>query len=252
MRKKGTITGIALVIAVSVFFWFTTDLLPVIGDPESPPNAHVASEYIVSGPDETDAPNMVTGVLADYRGFDTLLETTVMFLAGFAVALILSNKLKRHFDPKVFNEVGDFGGVDAKVVMPVLIPAVIVYAIYVLMHGEVSLGGGFQAGALLAIAFILYACVAGMSIKKIIFTQHLTACFGAVGVGIYALTGFIPMLNGGKFLEYEALPIKMEHAAHMHSIGILFIEIGVTVAVAATIIIILAAVLERKDVNDGN
>lgn len=252
MRRKGTVIGIILVIAASVAFWFTTDLLPVIGDPTSPPNTHVADKYIVSGPSATNAPNMVTGVLADYRGFDTLWETTVMFLAGLAVCMILSNRLKRHFDPKVFNEVGDFGGVDAKVVMPVLIPAVIVYAIYVLMHGEVSLGGGFQAGALLAIAFILYASVAGMSIKKVIFTQHLTACFGAVGVGIYALTGFVPMLNGGKFLQYEALPIKMEHIAELHSIGILLIEIGVTIAVAATIIIILAAVLERKDVNDGN
>lgn len=250
MRKKSMVIGMFCVIIMCVISWNAIDLLPVIGDQKSAPNTHVSDVYIEEGPKDTNAPNMVTGVLADYRGFDTLWEATVMFLAGISVMLILSNKLKKRWDPDDFNEVGDFGGVIVKVIMPLLIPSIILFAIYILMHGEVSLGGGFQAGALIAIAFILYASVAGMKIKKVKFTQYFTACLGATGVVIYALTGFVPMLCGGRFLEYERLPVHMEHLAELHSMGILLIEIGVTLTVAATIIIILAAVLERKSIND--
>lgn len=249
--KKKTIIGLLCVVIMCIIAWNAVDVLPTIGDPKSAPNTHVSDVYVEEGPEETNAPNMVTGVLADYRGFDTLWETTVMFLAGMAVMLALSNKMKRRWDPNDFNEVGEFGGINVKVIMPILIPSIILYAIYILLHGEVSLGGGFQAGALLAIAFILYASVAGMQLKKIKFTQYFTACIGALGVFIYALTGLIPMLYGGNFLEYDKLPLHMQKVAELHSTGILFIEIGVTLAVAATIIIILAAVLERKGLNDS-
>ncbi|MDD6043133.1 MAG: MnhB domain-containing protein [Eubacteriaceae bacterium] len=251
MRKKIMIIGLVGIISMCVMAWYAIDLLPAIGDSQSAPNTHISAVFIEEGPEATNAPNMVTGVLADYRGFDTLWETTVMFLAGMAVSLILSNKMRRHWHPGDFNELGEFAGIVGKVVMPIVVPLVLLYAIYVLMHGEVSLGGGFQAGALIAIAFILYATVAGMEFSRIKFTQHFTACMGAVGVFIYAMTGVIPMFFGGKFLQYEKLPFHPEHVAELHSIGILMIEIGVTVTVAATILIILAAVLERKGLNDS-
>lgn len=63
--------------------------LPETGDPKSPPAQHVSPRYIEQGPTETHVPNMVTFVLADYRGFDTLGEVTVIFTAAMAVVLIL-------------------------------------------------------------------------------------------------------------------------------------------------------------------
>ena len=63
--------------------------MPEYGDPESPPAVHVSPRYIEDGFEETAVPNMVTAVLADYRGFDTLGETAVIFAAALAVLLIL-------------------------------------------------------------------------------------------------------------------------------------------------------------------
>lgn len=63
--------------------------MPDWGDPESPPSLHVSPRYIEQGLIETDVPNMVTAVLADYRSFDTLGETTVIFTAALACLLIL-------------------------------------------------------------------------------------------------------------------------------------------------------------------
>lgn len=241
--------GIVLLVSIVSIAWSIIDFLPAIGDPQSPPNQHISQVYIEEGPAMTNSPNLVTGVLADYRGFDTLLETTVMYLAGFSVAMILSNRMKRRWDATIFGEMKDFGGPDVRVIIPIAVPIVLIYAVYVLMHGEVSLGGGFQAGALIAMAYILYAMVAGIEIKSVKVTQHFAVCMAATGVSIYALTGLLPMLFGGKFLEYGKLPFPV-HEAELHSIGILLIEIGVTVCVAATIITILEAVLERKSIHE--
>ncbi|MBR4020711.1 MAG: hypothetical protein IKI99_05305 [Firmicutes bacterium] len=251
-RNVGKGIGVVLVIAMVCVFWQLIDYLPVIGDPGSAPNTHVSKLYIVDGPSMTHSPNLVTGVLADFRGFDTLWETTVMFLAGISVSMILSNKLKRHWDASIFGDIRSFGGPDVKAMIPLIVPFILLYAVYVLFHGEVSLGGGFQAGALIALGYILYAMVAGIAIKNIKVTQHLAICMAAVGVMIYALTGVLPMLNGGKFLEYGKLPFGGAVTSELHATGILMIEVGVTICVAATIIAILEAVLERKSLYDGN
>lgn len=251
-KKIGQAIGIILVIAMVCVFWQLIDYLPVIGDPKSAPNTHVSKTYIVEGPSMTHSPNLVTGVLADFRGFDTLWETTVMLLAGISVSMILSDKLKRHWDVSIFGEIRTFGGPDVKAMIPMIVPFILLYAVYVLLHGEVSLGGGFQAGALIALGYILYAMVAGLKIKAIKVTQHLAITFAAVGVMIYALTGVLPMLNGGRFLEYGKLPFAAESMAHLHGTGILMIEVGVTICVAATIVTILEAVLERKSLYDGS
>lgn len=63
--------------------------MPATGDPQSPPALHVSPRYIEQSFDETGVPNMVTSVLADYRGFDTLGEVTVIFTGALAVLLIL-------------------------------------------------------------------------------------------------------------------------------------------------------------------
>lgn len=63
--------------------------MPSWGDPQSPPSLHVSPRYIEDSLAETEVPNMVTAVLADYRGYDTLGETTVIFTGALACLLIL-------------------------------------------------------------------------------------------------------------------------------------------------------------------
>lgn len=86
MRVIGTI----IVIILTSIFCLTVDSLPMIGDPNSAPNHHITPYYIENCDVDTGSPNIVTSVLADYRGFDTLGETTVMFVAGLTSVLILA------------------------------------------------------------------------------------------------------------------------------------------------------------------
>jgi multicomponent Na+:H+ antiporter subunit B len=73
----------------AALLWAAPDL-PRFGDPGTPPGAHVSPRYLEAGLGETGAPNIVTAVLADYRGYDTLVETVVIVTAGLACWLLLA------------------------------------------------------------------------------------------------------------------------------------------------------------------
>ena len=86
---RGLVT-VLLAVITGMFCSFVT-YLPFIGDVNSAPNQHVTPVYIERSVQDTGSPNIVTGLLADYRGFDTMWETTVMFLAGLTVVMLLSS-----------------------------------------------------------------------------------------------------------------------------------------------------------------
>ncbi len=83
-----------MLVATGILFHAGSQL-PRVGDPQSPASTHVSPHYIANSHRETGAPNFVTAVLADYRSYDTLGETTVIFTAGLACLLILGVGLGR-------------------------------------------------------------------------------------------------------------------------------------------------------------
>lgn len=82
----------AAVIATGALLLYATKDMPAYGDPESPANAYIGRAYLVRTPLEVGSPNVVTAVLASYRGYDTLGETLVIFTAGLGVMLLLGLK----------------------------------------------------------------------------------------------------------------------------------------------------------------
>ena len=101
------IVGAALIYA-------TLDM-PAYGDPDSPANAYVGREYLERSPADIDVPNIVTGVLASYRGYDTLGETLVVFTAGLACVLLLganSGRGGRNVNDAAEDEAAEDGGAD--------------------------------------------------------------------------------------------------------------------------------------------
>ena len=89
-----TLSLISAVIVGAALVYGTLDM-PEWGDPDSPANSHVSPYYIRHSMEDTHTPNVVTSVLADYRGFDTLGETTVIFTAGMACILLLRRGRKK-------------------------------------------------------------------------------------------------------------------------------------------------------------
>ncbi|MGB5277774.1 MAG: DUF4040 domain-containing protein [Gammaproteobacteria bacterium] len=83
------VTGAALV--------YGTYDIPSFGDPASPAQTHIAPYYIAHSMEDTHAPNIVTAILASYRGYDTLGEVTVIFTAGIGVMLLIGGRLMRKY-----------------------------------------------------------------------------------------------------------------------------------------------------------
>ena len=120
-----------------------------------------------------------------------------------------------------------------------------VFAFYVIFHGHYSPGGGFQGGALLAAAVILIRIAEGRSGSQHEFPSDWALPLGALGVLIFAGIGFIDLLGGGNFLQYEFTPLPGMTPAQLHYWGILLVEIGVGLAVMAILVGIFDLLMEK-------
>ncbi len=117
----------------------------------------------------------------------------------------------------------------------ILIPLIMLFALYVQFHGDYGPGGGFQAGVIFAVGFILYGLIYGVDrLRKVIYPA-LLRIMAAFGVLLYAGVGVAGMLNGGEFLNYSVL--STDDVAGQH-LGILLIEAGVGITVASTMTIL--------------
>lgn len=87
--SKRMILPLVIVIVTGGALVYATIDMPAFGDPQAPANAYVGAQYVAATPEDIEVPNIVTAVLASYRGFDTLGETVVVFTAGLACLLLL-------------------------------------------------------------------------------------------------------------------------------------------------------------------
>jgi multicomponent Na+:H+ antiporter subunit B len=122
-----------------------------------------------------------------------------------------------------------------RVVSKLLIPYILLFALYVQFHGDYGPGGGFQAGVICAAAFILYGLVFGLEPARRAAPPVLIEKLAALGLLIYAGVGIVAMLKGGNFLDYSALEAHKAHGQHH---GIMIIEAGVGITVASVLITI--------------
>lgn len=116
-----------------------------------------------------------------------------------------------------------------------LIPAIMLFALYVQFHGDFGPGGGFQAGVIFASAFILYALIFGVATARRVAGPRLVRTTLALGVLIYAGTGLAGILLGGNYLDYSVLAHDAVHGQHL---GIFLIEFGVFTTVSSAMMTI--------------
>lgn len=246
----------AICLAVGAVLVYATYQMPIYGSPDNPVHTHVAPRYIDVSPVEIGVPNMVTSVLSSYRGFDTFGETTVVFTAGIGVLLILGQRRRRKTEEE--NEksaeksgqsrnllgIGSDHDLIPHVIAKLLIPFILLFALYVQFHGDYGPGGGFQAGVIFAAGFILYALIFGLQYTQRVLSQNAVLHLVAFGVLLYGGVGIVGILMGGNFLDYNVLsndPVSGQH------LGILLIELGVGITVAAAMLAIYYAFVGRAD-----
>jgi multicomponent Na+:H+ antiporter subunit B len=134
-----------------------------------------------------------------------------------------------------------------RVVAKLLIPLIMLFALYVQFHGDYGPGGGFQAGVIFGSAFILYALIFGLdNAQKVVPSGYLMFLVSA-GLLLYAGVGYAAMFKGGNFLDYGVLAGDFIAGQHL---GILLVELGVGITVGAVMIVIFFAFAGRGNGDD--
>ena len=128
-----------------------------------------------------------------------------------------------------------------------LIPLIMLFALYVQFHGDYGPGGGFQAGVIFGAGIILYALMFGLDEARRAFPPRVLEILVASGLMLYGFVGIETLLLGGNFLDYDVLAHEAHHGQHL---GILLVELGVGITVAAVMatIFFLFAGRARADV----
>ncbi len=239
--EKRNVLALVLVTVVTLMILFTTFHYPELGNPNAPIHQHVAPWYLENSYKYTHVPNVVTVVLASFRGYDTLGEVFVVFTAGIGVLSLLGIGTKRPSitGPQVGRQSHELSHHEIPTTVGrLLIPFIILFALYVQFHGDYGPGGGFQAGAILAAGLILYTLLHGhdQGLKAIPNTPlKIIMSSGAL---LYAAVGLACIVLGANFLNYNVLGATGPDGQH---IGIVTIELGVGVTVTGVMLTIFRA-----------
>ena len=212
--------------------------LPSFGNASNPVNNEVAARYIESGLQETGAVNIVTGMILDYRAFDTLGESHVLFIATCTVLILLrldgdkkgrsgmgyAPENDRTFEPK--------NDVILQTVAKILVPPIFIFGIYVILGGHLGPGGGFSGGAVIGAGLILYLNAFGFAKTEKFFTAKTYKITSFCALACYCLAKSYSFYTGANHIE-SIIPLGTPGAIISSGL-ILVLNICVGIVVAGT------------------
>ena len=233
-RKLYHGTSILFCLFLIALLLVTISWLPATGTVNRPVNNEVTERYIEKGLEETGAVNIVAGMILDYRAFDTLGESHVLFVATITVLILLRlNKTEkdeaelsdRRFEPKH----------DAilQLVATFLVPIIIIFGIYIILNGHVGPGGGFSGGAVIGAGLVLYLNAFGFKKTERFFTEKTYKWICFFSLSFYCLAKSYSFYTGANHL-HSVIP-KGTPGAILSSGLILPLNIAVGLVVACTI-----------------
>lgn len=243
--SRNRLLALGVVAVTTLAIIYATFDQPRFGDVDAPVQQHIAPWYLETTRQDIQIPNVVTAVLASFRGYDTLGEVFVVLTAGIGVWFLLGRFSGAHRgegDPQIGEPSGLRHYLIPRMVGRMLIPFIVIFGLYVQFHGDYGPGGGFQAGAIIAAAIILFALLEGEERALEVLPRGLLIGMAAGGALLYGGVGIAGMLLGGNFLDYSVLaddPVAGQH------IGIILIEAGVGITVTGVMLGIFHAFAAR-------
>ena len=231
------IAAVGCCVALIAMLLLAVSYLPPVGSAENPSSNEVAAKYIEDGLQDTGAVNIVTGMILDYRAFDTFGESNVLFIATCTVLILLRSDKKKdkrqeeaeqrreqHYEPK-----------DDSILQKItflLFPIIVIFGIYVILNGHISPGGGFSGGAIIGAGLILYANAYGFEALNRFFTEKTYKWISFTALSFYCLAKSYSFFTGANHLE-SGIPLG-EAGAILSSGLILPLNICVGLVVACT------------------
>lgn len=207
--------ALALCVGIIWLLLETASYLPPFGNPDNPANNEVSRRYIEQGMEETGAVNIVAGMILDYRAFDTLGESNVLFIAACAVLILLrlpsagdggvhtTALLEAEADDRMYEPKNDMILQHAATL---LVPLILLFGVYVIMNGHISPGGGFSGGAIMGAGLILYLNAFGFKKTERFFTYKTFRIVSLCALSFYALSKCYSFFTGANHLPSVITP----------------------------------------------
>jgi len=202
MKKISTPLLLAL---LGIFLLLAVFKMPPMGDPDNPTNVVAAPRYIAQGSQETGCSNLVSAIILNYRIYDTMGEMVVIFGALAAALAILGREhVKEGLSPLKVEP-----SPLVRIMMIIYIPFFIVFALYVIINGGFSVGGGFQGGAILASVIIIYTLIFGFDNAVGRLPAKKRVFFEGIAIFYFTVIGFMSVFMGKNFLDLNFSGISM-------------------------------------------
>jgi multicomponent Na+:H+ antiporter subunit B len=195
----------------------------------------LAESYVRLVPQELGAPNVITGILLTYRGFDTLGEVAVLFMVAASVGLVLGSRragrrtstTDRRDEIRPSSEIVQTGA-------EILVPLICIFAAYIIMNGHLSAGGGFQGGAVIASGVLLTLLAFPQYQPNLEFLSITESVAGA----LFVLAGIVGLTMAGGFLDNRILPLGQFGAFFSSgAIPLLSVLLGIKVGCELSVIL---------------
>ena len=234
---------IVAILLLAVIGYFLVDIFFSI--PFGEDSMVVAKQYLEKSPNELKVANAVTSIVVNFRGFDTLGEVTVLFLASLGLGSILFRRRKVHtnLNPRrkapQASRIVQIGG-------KILFPFIILLGAYVFIHGHLTPGGGFQGGVIIATGYLMML----VAYRKFSVRHSSLTWIEALAGATFAGIGIVGLVLGKNFLENFLPTGTLNSLLSGGIIGIIYIAVGFKVA--SELIGILDTMLSIKVDADEN
>ncbi len=217
-------TIVIILLAAFGYFMATTFL-----DPEFEKHRNqngVKNGYLEKTVSELKSANTVTSIIVSFRGFDTLGEVTVLFLAASALGSVLFKKRHHVGERSILLPASSIVSTGAKL----LFPAIILLGVYVFIHGHLTPGGGFQGGTIIATGFLLML----IAYRNFSISHNVLSVIESLAGILFVVIGLLGFMNGGTFLQNFMPTGSLNNLFSGGIIPIIYILVGFKVATELT------------------
>ena len=208
------IAAVVICVSIIVLLVSTAAELPPYGAADNPAHNEVAQRYIEEGMKETGAVNIVAGMILDYRAFDTLGESNVLFIAAVTVLILLrvtsrpdgkptTSQLEAECDDRMYEPKNDL---ILQYQTNFLVPMILLFGVYGLMNGHIGPGGGFGGGAIMGAGLILYLNAFGFKKTERFFTFTTFRIISVMALSFYAVSKAYSFFTGANHLPSIITP----------------------------------------------
>ena len=228
------IGSIVFVLLLAALMLYMVSVLPLTGTVDRPVNNEVAQVYIEHGIQDTGAVNVVTGMILNYRAFDTFGATCVLFIATTCVMVLLMKEEEKIRSDKSMNDrlYEPKNDIILQKIAFILVPLIFIFGIYVILNGHLSPGGGFSGGAIIGAGMILYVSAYGFDKMQKFFNEKTYTVVKVTALVTYCIVISYYLFMGANNLDNH---ISLGVPGMIFSSGIiLWLNIFVGTEVACT------------------